>query len=97
MMAKYKTSGGTIVDVNIKDAEGVRGFILGDAFGHGIRFRVYDPEDKSKFTDYAVAHSDLEVTIHDGASLWEYADGRRNLDHSPAALGCKKVEEDHEA
>ena len=55
-------------------------------------FRVYDSENKSKFIDYEIAHSDLQVTIKDDdATFYEHAGGDISfLDHSPETLGYKK-------
>jgi hypothetical protein len=74
----------------VKSANGVTGILL---FGNlQPVFRVYDPDNKSKFIDYEIAHTDLQVTIKDDdATFYEHAGQDINfLDHSPLTLGYSK-------
>ncbi len=74
-----------------QSANGLRGILI-SANGE-TAFRVYTSEDKSQFTDYSLAHSDLEVLIQDeDAFVYEY-DGDRDqaIDHSPQTLGLPDV------
>lgn len=69
-------------------AEGVEG-ILCRRFGGGYFLRVYSA-DRSIFTDYALRHSDLSVTIAADALASFYRIGDDHiLDHSPQVLGLE--------
>jgi hypothetical protein len=73
--------------MNIKSANGVTGFILYSGDGRSF-FRVYG--ENLTFKDYALLHSDLEVTITDPDAFFyegEHTDRMNCLDHSPATLG----------
>lgn len=74
--------------MKIKSAKGVRGHLLWS--GNDYFFRVYDKDDRSRFTDYDLVHSDLEITIEEEDScLYEHEDGENTLDHSPETLGIE--------
>ena len=78
-----------------KSAKGVRGFLLYSPFTHKHFFRVYDPVDKSKFTDYKVTAEDIEVEILlDFNALYEDTENPDNnrLDYSSRVLGKNKTE-----
>ena len=67
-----------------KSANGLRGHIIYGIDG-AYYFRVYDQDHN--FTDYALCHSDLTVTIDD-TDAFLYGDGSTaRLDHSPTTLG----------
>lgn len=70
-------------------AKGKKGFLLYNPFSKNYFFRIYDPVDKSKFTDYRLAAEDIEVEIvADGLSLYASdGDERSLLDWSSEALG----------
>jgi hypothetical protein len=71
----------------VKDAKKTQGFIL-NGFGHPATFRVYEMvEGRRTFTDYRIAHSDLEVEIIGEAAFYEKEDKDPILDHSPTVLG----------
>jgi hypothetical protein len=80
-----------------KPAGGVTGFILRSPITNKFFFRVYDPEDKSKFHDYRIATEEIEVTISPDAmlSLYQSEDPRydnklwNKLDHNSQVLGTK--------
>lgn len=74
-----------------KPAKGTKGYLL-YGMDHKYFFRVYDPEDKSKFTDYKLAFEDLEITIEDRfCSLYTEEDQEKNkLGYSPRVLGNKE-------
>lgn len=71
--------------MTIKNAEGVRGFLLYSPFTHKHFFRIYH-EDKS-FTDYDVCAEDIEIQILDSSiELYETPE-RNRLDWSRRVLG----------
>lgn len=67
--------------MRVFDANGVEGVLI------GIKgtFRVYDDSEEG-FTDYAIAHSDLNIVIKDKDACF-YKDYKTTLDHSPDTLG----------
>lgn len=68
-------------------AKGTTGFLLYDPSIQNYIFRVYDPEDKRKFTDYGMGVDDLKITIVDEtAHLYEYEDGRHGINFHPDVL-----------
>ena len=68
-------------------AAGVTGFLLRRKDG-SFFFRVY--ASNGDFTDYAIRHDDLEVTIAADALASFYQIGeQRLLDHSPEVLGLR--------
>jgi hypothetical protein len=71
----------------IKPAKGTKGFLLYSPITHKHFFRVYDPEDKSKFVDYDLCAEDIEVEILDG-HLELYEGERNKLDYSRKVRGC---------
>ena len=74
----------------VRDASGISGIIIKLMDG-SIAFRVYE-NDKSSFTDYALNHDDLPVTIEAGSLASFYSSGEDHaLDHSPEVLGLKKA------
>lgn len=77
-----------------KPAKGQKGFFLYSPIGDYYWFRVYDPEDKRKFTDYKICAEDIEVEIIcDGLSLYEKENGeekKNQLDWSSRVLGRPK-------
>jgi hypothetical protein len=73
---------------NIRPTKGTRGFLLYSPATKGFFFRVYDPEDKSKFVDYDLHFEDLEVEIVDNFTCF-YEGERNRIDYSPAVLGKK--------
>lgn len=50
-----------------KGIHNITGFLLLDM--DKPVFRVYDPTDKSKFTDYEINHPDLKITINDNSAV----------------------------
>lgn len=76
----------TVNTTTEKPAKGVRGFLLYSPFTQKHFFRVYDPEDKSVFTDYDITAEDIEIELLSNFnSLYE---GERNrLDYSRKVLG----------
>jgi len=80
---------------NIKNAKGVKGFILYDLTTKKHFFRVGDPENKEIFTDYDLYAMDIEVEIIDETLELYEAEGNREgrLDHSRKVLG-REIEED---
>ena len=55
-----------------------------------IVFRVYH-DDNGGFTDYDIAHSDLQIKITD-SDAWFYENSEENtavIDHSPQTLGTE--------
>ena len=95
-----KTSGNKVREYeDIKDADGVEGFIIcyfDQANNIDMRFRVYDKVNLDKrgnwtFYDYPIRHSDLEVKIVGEAAFYHTKDGKYYLDHSPKALGMTEV------
>lgn len=78
-----------------KPAKGVKGFIIRSNMDNLdlLYFRVYDPDDKRKWVDYEIAHSDLEVVIEDDtASFYDKGGHEGVLDYSSKILG--KVDSD---
>jgi hypothetical protein len=72
--------------MKIEPAKGLEGQLIYTGAGHYV-FRVYD--ENYDFTDYAMCHADLSITITDNdAALYRDDNGDR-LDHSPATLGIK--------
>lgn len=75
----------------ITRAEGVTGFLMFNAGTNESFFRVY--RSASDFTDYAIHHHDLEITIAKDAGAAFYLNeisGEEFLDYNPAALGRKE-------
>lgn len=73
---------------NIRSANGLRGTLI--AINGDVSFRVYDEQDKSRFTDYSIAHSNLEIMIQDDdAYIYESQEDDSDpiIDHSPQTLG----------
>lgn len=67
-----------------ESAEGVKGCLIRDVTTGESVFRVYDKND---FTDYDIAHQDLDVKILKGASAAFYRGKDRNwLDYDPETL-----------
>lgn len=78
-----------------RPAKGQRGFLLYSPFTETYFFRVYDPEDKGKFTDYDLCAEDIEVEIVDGLTTL-YEGGKRNrLDYTRRVLGTDGEKDDH--
>ena len=70
-------------------ANGVNGMLCRSAVDGGYFFRVYTADHT--FTDYALMHDDLAVTISNDALASFYRVGEEHiLDHSPAVLGREK-------
>lgn len=81
---KLKIRGKRVV---AKDAEGVKGCLIREAFG-GHVFRVYKG---SEFTDYDIHHADLDIEISKDAHAALYDDGKRQwLDYDPKTLFLTK-------
>lgn len=60
--------------------------------GDDLTFRVYDENDKEKYTDYYILHSDLRITIEDpDAYVYKrvgfFGSEGLYIDHSPTTLG----------
>lgn len=73
----------------LSSANGVNGMLCRSAVDGGYFFRVYAADHT--FTDYALKHYDLGVTIANDAMASFYRIGEeRILDHSPAVLGREK-------
>jgi hypothetical protein len=71
----------------IKSAKGHKGFLLYNPITKQYFFRIYDPDDKSKFTDYDLCAEDIEVEIlSSDLELYEKPE-RNRLDYSRKALG----------
>ena len=72
-------------------ANGVSGVLCRDAVDGRCFFRIYRADHS--FTDFAVRHDDLAVTINPLAAASFYAVGEEYiLDHSPAVLGLQPVD-----
>ena len=73
----------------VKSAARIKGVIISTGSGQML-FRVYhDPE---RFTDYAIRHDDLSVTIDDDELAVFYKVGEECiLDHSPEVLGLGRI------
>ena len=73
-----------------ESADGAKGVLIRARDGT-LMFRVYHGNEG--FTDYAIRHDDLSVTIDKDALATFYRVGEDYiLDHSPQVLGLKKVE-----
>ena len=73
----------------IGSANGVNGMLCRSAVDGGYFFRVYAADHT--FTDYALKHDDLSVTIANDALASFHRIGEEHiLDHSPAVLGREK-------
>jgi hypothetical protein len=70
-------------------AKGKRGFLLYSPFSKKHFFRVYDPEDKHKFTDYDLCAEDIEVEILDDFVCLYLGEDKNRLDYSSKVLGKK--------
>ena len=68
----------------VKIAKGTTGFLLKDYTTGGMIFRVYGPG--KSFTDYTLAHSDLQVKIVDDDAVFiDLGKGKgKILDHNPS-------------
>lgn len=76
------------VAVEARPADGVSGVLCRNAVDGRTFFRVYGTE--GAFTDYAVHHEELSVTIAPGAMASFYMiRGDPVLDHSPQVLGLR--------
>lgn len=74
-------------------AKGKRGFLLYNPFTGKHFFRIYESDDKRKFTDYKVCAEDIEIEIlAGGLSLYksDNEDERSRLDWSSKVLGRAK-------
>lgn len=70
-----------------KPAKGVKGFFLYSPSDKKYFFRVYDQEDKKKFTDYQVTAEDIEVElVSDYNALYDEDDAENRLDYSSKVL-----------
>jgi hypothetical protein len=84
---KYRYGG---QPAEVEPAAGAKGTII-RAFDGAMMFRVY--HDNERFTDYAIRHDELSVTIDKDAMAAFYITGEHNiLDHSPQVLGLEKIE-----
>lgn len=72
--------------MSIQPAKGKKGHLLYSPFTKTHFFRIYDAEDKSKFTDYEVCADDIEIEILD-RFLELYEGDRNKLDYSRKTLG----------
>ena len=75
-------------DAIVKSADGVRGHLIYDMDGMWY-FRVYTG---GEFTDYAIFHTDLCITIDDPDAFFYKKDSgmyHNILDHSPDTLGIE--------
>lgn len=78
------------MNTKIKSADGVTGVLI-KTFDGRFALRVYHDESKESFTDYAIRHNDLQVTIKDSdAAFYESENQDPVLDHSPKTLGIKE-------
>lgn len=75
--------------MSIKSAKGKKGFLLYSSLTHKHFFRIYDPEDKSKFTDYDLCAEDIEIEILDGFTELYEGEDRNRLDWSRKTLDPK--------
>lgn len=76
----------------VESAAGVKGMII-RSFDGNLTFRVYHGPGCQDFTDYAIRHDDLEVTIAEDELAAFYTIGEDNiLDHTPEVLGLEKQE-----
>lgn len=75
--------------ISEKPAGGVKGFLLYSPFTHKHFFRVYESEDKRKFTDYDLRAEDIEVELlSDYNSLYKNEEsGNAAIDFSSKVLG----------
>lgn len=62
------------------NAKGITGFLLYPPAGEPV-FRVYESEDKTKFTDYEIHLYDVKITLHDGV-LFKRSNGTHCLDYA---------------
>ncbi len=77
----------------VSSADGVEGMLI-CSLGRKYLFRVYHGD--GAFTDYALRHADLCVTIHDADTAFYTVGERHILDHAPATLGLEEVSEHHQ-
>ncbi len=85
---KVALTSGKVAEV--MDASGVDGVIIRSESSYF--FRVYDKGHG--FTDYALHHDDLSVSIKEEAMASFYSNGEKCwLDHSPSVLGLKELAE----
>ncbi len=73
----------------VTSATGMRGVLCMGADGK-VFFRQYGAD--GSFEDYDLCHTDLSVVIEDEATLYEFEDGSKILDHSPQVLGLAVIE-----
>lgn len=73
--------------MKITPADGVTGILCRCAVSGRVFFRVYD--DNHNFVDYAIAHSDLRITIQDTDAAFYEMESGMYLDHAPETLGIK--------
>jgi hypothetical protein len=71
-------------------ANAARGFLIKTLDG-SFFLRVYQEGSKENFSDYLVAHSDLEITIDDEDAYFYRSGEHIWLDHSPATLGIDEA------
>ena len=80
-----------VSDATVKSAEGVTGHLIYDMDGMWY-FRVYGDRKAGEFTDYAIFHTDMTVTITDPDAFFYKKDSgmyHNILDHSPETLGIE--------
>jgi hypothetical protein len=75
-----------------KIRKGNKGFLIRDLNGE-MGFRIYDDNDKAKFSDYEIRHYDLKIIIDDQDAYFykSEGDGDGFIDYSPQTLGIKIV------
>lgn len=74
-----------------ESAAGIKGTII-RAFDGNMMFRVYYSNER--FTDYAIRHDELNVTIDKDELAAFFEVGEQHiLNHSPQVLGLRKVED----
>ena len=73
--------------MKVKSAKGEVGFLLYSPFTEKYVFRIYDPEDKSKHTDYDLCACDIGVQIVDETLELYQGEDRNKLDYSRKVLG----------
>ena len=75
----------------VHSADGVTGVLCVDATDHSYFLRVY--RESGDFTDYALHHSDLRVTIADTDAAFYHEGSRTWLDHRPETLGLQPADD----
>jgi predicted DNA-binding protein (UPF0251 family) len=71
-------------------AKKVKGFLLYSPVDQRHFFRIYDPEDKTKFVDYKITAEEIEIQLLSDFNALIHDEKGKRLDFSSRVLGKQK-------